>query len=128
MMETNLIVQQAIERLESQKHEKQREIQVIDEQIEIIKVHPEYCITLKDIMEQLKKDPDYLVSGKKSLWTALHYLTKGYGIDFGNNQIKTLFDISQMTEKELNQRRGIGIKMVEQVKDLLREYGLSLKE
>lgn len=132
MMKAN-VVQEAIEELQSRKQAKQEqvrkienEIHSIEEQIERMKLHPEQEIMLKEIMKHLKEEPDYLKSGK-TLWTALNHLERGYGVGV-HQKIKTLFEVSLMTEPELRRRRGIGEEMVEEIKLLLNSYGLSLKQ
>lgn len=132
-MKYDLIVQEAIEKLQLKKQEKEQkiremeeEIREIEERIELIKLQPERALILKDIMNQLKENPNYSESGNRTLWTALNYLNRGYGME-ANDKVKTLYEISNMTEEELKHRRGIGDKMVEQIKILLQAYGLSLK-
>lgn len=45
-----------------------------------------------------------------------------------NNHILDLYDLSQFSERDLNKIRNLGPKSISEIKDKLKEHGLSLRE
>ena len=115
--------QQTIENMEAQKEKLKEEIQRINKEIEKLKQHPEYAISIEQIIKEIKTIPEFARSS--NLKASLSFLILGYGTE---KKVKNLFELSQMTEKELLKRYGFGKKTVAGVKKLLQMYGLTLKE